>query len=72
VTVHTATASELGENDKAQHIIALRMFFQENRPDNVGRVPELFAKNGHRLWEALEKKYPGRTAKYTAVRQPLL
>lgn len=46
----------------------LRAFFAENRPENVARVPELYAKIGAQAWAALELKYPGKTAKFTVVR----
>ena len=45
----------------------LRAFFAEHRPDNVPRVAELYGKMGAALWPALEKKYPGATAKYLLV-----
>ncbi len=50
------------------HMERLREFFAENRPENVSRVPELFAKVGTQAWAALELKYPGKTAKFTVVR----
>ena len=49
------------------HKARLREFFAECRPDNVSKADELFDKLGTAIWAGLEKKYPGKTAKYTAV-----
>ncbi len=46
----------------------LRQFFAANRPENVPRVPELYAKLGKQIWAAMETKYPGQTAAFTQVR----
>ena len=51
------------------HMERLREFFAENRPENVARVPELYGKLGKQIWAAMELKYPGKTAKYTVVRE---
>jgi hypothetical protein len=57
-------------NTDAAHIARLKAFFQANRPENVPRVPELFAKMGKTIWQGLELKYPGKTAEFTVVRFP--
>ncbi len=49
------------------HIERLKQFFAANRPENVSRVPELYAKMGKQIWAAMELKYPGKTAAYTEV-----
>ena len=49
------------------HTAALRRFFVDHKPENVSRVSELFGKLGACIWEGLEAKYPGATAKYTQV-----
>lgn len=60
-----SVATPLSEDEL--HMQRLREFFAENRPENVARVPELFAKVGRQAWAALELKYPGKTAKFTVV-----
>jgi hypothetical protein len=49
------------------HVERLKQFFAANRPENVPRVPELYAKMGKQIWAAMELKYPGKTAAYTEV-----
>jgi hypothetical protein len=51
----------------AREIELLKQFFEENRPENVPRAAELFGKMGHRIWEGLESKYPGKTAAFLKV-----
>jgi predicted CopG family antitoxin len=55
-------------NTDGAHLARLKAFFQANRPENVPRVPELFAKMGKSIWQGLELKYPGKTAEFTIVR----
>ncbi len=45
----------------------LQAFYAKNNPENLARVRELYAKygKGTRIWNALEKKYLGKTASYT-------
>ena len=45
-------------------------FFTEHRPDNAPKAGEFYAKVGPSVWAGLEKKYPGKTAKYTQVSVP--
>lgn len=46
------------------HVEQLRQFFS-GQPDKVNNAQALFSKYGTRIWEQLEKKYPGRTAAHT-------
>lgn len=58
--------AQLSEED--QHKAALRAFFSVYRPENVGKVDQLYSMAGPAIWTSLEAKYPGSTAQYTAVR----
>jgi O6-methylguanine-DNA--protein-cysteine methyltransferase len=50
-----------------EHIARLRDFFSDHRPDSVDQAQALFKKLREKIWEELEKRYTGKTAKYTEV-----
>ena len=60
-------ASEPAQTEDELHMDRLREFFAANRPENVSRVPELYAKMGKQIWAAMELKDPGKTAAFTTV-----
>ena len=62
-----SVATRLQTVPKELHIAKVKEFYEEVHPANVGKEAELYAKYGPAVWQALEKKYPGRTGKYTKV-----
>ncbi len=50
-----------------EHVACLLNFFSYHRPEVADASAELFKKHGEKIWERLEKKYPGKTAEYKEV-----
>ena len=45
----------------------IEQFYAINAPDKVRQASKLAAKHGENIWEALETKYPGKTAAFRMV-----
>ncbi len=45
----------------------IEQFYAINAPDKVSQASKLAAKHGENIWEALETKYPGKTAAFRMV-----